>query len=65
MFDAYCSKEATRVLLGPRNIIDLHNTSAGIVVYFRCRCGHPGVVLWGPAGAEPRTIAPEPAAIGA
>ena len=47
MFDAYCTREGARALLGPRNILSLHNTSEGIVVYFRCHCGQPGVSVWG------------------
>lgn len=47
MFDIYCVREGARTLLGPRQITSLHNTSEGIVVYFRCRCGQPGVVVWG------------------
>ena len=60
MFDAYCSRDRARVLLGPRNILSLHNTSDGIVVYVRCHCGHPGVVTFGR-----HAPAPQPVAVGA
>jgi hypothetical protein len=45
MFSAYCKHCGTVVLLDPTCIRSAHNTSAGMVVYFRCHAGHPGVWL--------------------
>jgi hypothetical protein len=46
MFSAYC-KHCGTVLLGPANVRSIHNTSSGIVLYFRCNAGHSGVWLTG------------------
>jgi hypothetical protein len=45
MFSAYCKHCGTVVLLDPTCIRSVHNTSAGMVVYFRCHAGHSGVRL--------------------
>lgn len=47
MFDAYCRHCRARVLLTTRRILSLHNTSQGILVYFRCWCGTPGIWITG------------------
>lgn len=47
MFDGYCTACGTRVLLTTRRIISLHNTSEGIVVYFRCWANHVGWFVTG------------------
>jgi hypothetical protein len=47
MFSAYCKHCGTVVLLGLGNVRSIHNTSAGIVLYFRCHAGHSGVWLTG------------------
>lgn len=55
MFSAYCKHCGTVVLLGPADVRFIHNTSSGIVVYFRCHAGHPGV--WLPGRRSPgRTL---------
>jgi hypothetical protein len=45
MFSAYCKHCRTAVLLDPARVRSVHNTSVGIVVYFRCHAGHSGVQL--------------------
>lgn len=47
MFDAYCRHCRARVLLTTRRILSLHNTSQGILVYFRCWCGTAGIWVTG------------------
>lgn len=47
MFSVHCPEAGTEVLLGPRSVLSMHNTSQGIVGYFRCRCGTLGVVVTG------------------
>lgn len=59
MFDAYCRACDARVLLTTRRILSLHNTSEGIVVYFRCWCGVPGVWLTGRARAGRGLFGPD------
>lgn len=53
MFDAHCRRCGTAVLLTTRRIISLHHTSQGIVVYFRCWCGTPGVLVTGSGAGRP------------
>jgi hypothetical protein len=45
MFSAYCKHCGTMVLLDLACVRSVHNTSVGIVVYFRCHAGHSGVRL--------------------
>jgi len=47
MFDIYCPRHQSRVLLGSRSIESIVNTSAGIEVRWRCRCGATGTELTG------------------
>ncbi len=47
MFSAYCKHCGTVVLLDPANVHSIHNTSAGIVLHFRCHAGHSGTWLAG------------------
>ncbi len=47
MFSAYCKQCGTVVLLGPADVSSIHNTSSGIVLYFRCSAGHFGAWLTG------------------
>jgi hypothetical protein len=44
MFTVDCPRHRTRVLLGPRSIESLDNTSAGIVLGWRCGCGARGTM---------------------
>jgi hypothetical protein len=45
MFSAYCKHCGTAVLLDSGNVRSTHDTSDGVVVYFRCHAGHSGVRL--------------------
>ncbi len=47
MFDIYCPRHRTRVLLGPRSIEALVNTPDGIVLEWRCHCGERGALPTG------------------
>jgi hypothetical protein len=47
MFSVYCKHCGTVVLLSPANVRSIHNTSSGIVLYFRCNAGHSGIWLTG------------------
>ncbi len=51
MFSAYCKHCGTVVLLSPANVRSIHNTSNGIVLYFRCHLEHSGV--WQPGRRLP------------
>ena len=42
MFTVYCSGHASRVLLFPEHIVELHNRPAGIDLRWRCTCGTAG-----------------------
>jgi hypothetical protein len=47
MFDIYCPRHESRVLLGNRSIESIVNTATGIEVHWRCRCGATGTELTG------------------
>lgn len=47
VFDVYCPTHDSRMLLGPRSIVQLDNTSDGIVIGWRCSCGAIGTELLG------------------
>jgi hypothetical protein len=47
MFDVYCPRHGTRVLLGSRSIESVVNTVDGITVQWRCRCGATGTLTTG------------------
>lgn len=47
MFKAHCPVHGSDVLLGPRSILGLDNTDSGIVVRWRCHCGHRGAFRTG------------------
>jgi len=49
MFDIYCPRHQTRVLLGARSIESIRNTLDGIEVHWRCRCGATGTLMTGRA----------------
>ena len=53
MFVVDCPVHASRVLLGPDDIVALINTPAGIELSYRCSCGHEGV--WR-ASETPETV---------
>jgi hypothetical protein len=42
MFDAWCDGHDARVLVTPGQIRAIDNHDDGIVVTFRCTCGHHG-----------------------
>lgn len=42
MFEEYCPAHQSRVLLSTSRIEALRNTPAGVVVAWRCWCGHRG-----------------------
>lgn len=42
MFAEHCPRHGARVLLSPSRIEAIHNTPAGVVVTWRCWCGHVG-----------------------
>jgi hypothetical protein len=42
MFQVHCPAHRSRVLLTTRRITVLLNTGAGVVVQWRCWCGHVG-----------------------
>jgi hypothetical protein len=42
MFEAFCPSHQSSVLLSTSNITAIHNTSEGVVVAWRCWCGHAG-----------------------
>ena len=57
MFSVHCEDCGTTHLYGPRRIVGMVNTDAGIIVSFRCFCGGTASVLTGRAAAEaPATV---------
>lgn len=54
MFTIHCPVAGTEVLRGPRAILSMHNTSAGVVAYARCQCGQIVVMVTGRFADEPR-----------
>ncbi|MBW3659291.1 MAG: hypothetical protein KY457_11680 [Actinobacteria bacterium] len=61
MFSIHCPVEGAEVLRGPRSILSMHNTSAGVVTYVRCACGQIVVMVTGQLATEPRVHHPAPA----
>jgi hypothetical protein len=47
MFAPYCEQHASQVLLSTTAITALKPTEHGLLVYYTCICGHPGV--WKPS----------------
>lgn len=60
MFSIACPVEGAQVLRGPRSILSMHNTSAGVVTYVRCRCGQIVVMVTGQLATEQRVHHPAP-----
>jgi hypothetical protein len=55
VFDVFCSRHRTRILLSPDDIRGLVNHPDGIEVHWRCSCGHVGVTrMTQPRGGGPR-----------
>lgn len=50
VFDVFCPREGTQVLLTTRHILALCNRSPGVEVRYRCVCGHEGI--WRPRSGE-------------
>jgi hypothetical protein len=57
MFDVFCSREGARVLLGPRSVRSIQRTQLGIVVGYRCYCGHEGFELFADGARPPAQLA--------
>jgi hypothetical protein len=51
MFDVFCPTCEARVLLTPRRIERMRNTTAGIAVSWRCWCGTRGELRTGRSAA--------------
>jgi hypothetical protein len=47
MFEVHCPRHQTRVLLANSAIRRITNTDAGLVVRWRCWCGHEGTLHTG------------------
>jgi hypothetical protein len=47
MFQVHCPAHRSQVLLTARRITVMVNTLDGVVVHWRCWCGHPGRSLMG------------------
>ncbi len=47
MFRAWCDEWEKNVLVWPSSIEDIANTTGGIVLDYRCACGHHGQMLTG------------------
>jgi hypothetical protein len=45
MFTVYCKRHASNVLLDSGNIVDVTNSTRGIVVNWECYCGHHGALV--------------------
>lgn len=46
MFAVYCPTHRSKVLLGPRSVRRLQNTTLGVLLHWQCRCGTRGVVAF-------------------
>ncbi len=51
MFDIFCPKHDSQVLLSNGNIDSFRNTDKGIEISYHCNCGHSGVLVTGRAAA--------------
>ncbi len=49
MFRAWCDTWGKDVLVWPSSVEDIGNTDHGIVLDYRCACGHHGQMLTGTA----------------
>lgn len=58
MFSLYCPVLDAELLRGPRAILSMHNTSAGVVTYVSCRCGSTAVMVTGQLAGEQRVHHP-------
>ena len=47
MFEIDCTRCRRHVLLWPNHIESLDNTAEGIVVHYRCWCGHRDTLVTG------------------
>jgi hypothetical protein len=56
MFDIYCPRHQSRVLLGNRSIESIVNTANGIELHWRCRCGATGTEVTGRRSSMPRSV---------
>jgi hypothetical protein len=54
MFAAWCDAHDSRVLVTPSQITEIENDDGGIVVTFRCACGHLGTWVTGRRASEHR-----------
>lgn len=62
MFDVFCPTCEARVLLTPRRIERMRNTTKGIAVSWRCWCGTRGELRTGrSADVAPDHVAADPA----
>ena len=50
MFAIFCPRHEARVLLSAASILALHTTARGLMIRYRCTCGHEGCSP--PFGAE-------------
>jgi hypothetical protein len=63
MFTVHCPRHQSQVLLGPRAIEALVETTDGIALHWRCRCGARGTELTGrQSPATPSRALARPAA---
>lgn len=60
MFSFHCPVAGAEVLRGPRSVLSMRNTSAGIVTSLRCLCGEVVVMVTGQLATAPGIHHPEP-----
>ncbi|MDX1622059.1 MAG: hypothetical protein R3320_13765 [Nitriliruptorales bacterium] len=61
MRSANCPVLNRDVLVGPESVLSMHNTSEGVVSYYRCRCGELCVMVETRSGSGHRVYHPESA----
>ncbi len=44
MFSAFCPTHDATILMTQRNAIGFENTHNGVVIHWRCNCGHEGTL---------------------
>ncbi len=52
MFSVHCPRHGAEVLIGTRAITGIDNRRSGMIVRWRCTCGHEGAFITGRAAGR-------------
>lgn len=61
MFSAFCPTHDARVLMTRRNVLGFLNKPDGAVIYWKCNCGHEGMLGRHGDQADPCVVGSESA----